>query len=72
MFRDRIAHWTRILDLFPSTSNRVAVLARVSGRSLLAGTYRSKPTVAQTGLDPRRDITIVTAMAYAQSARFNR
>jgi len=71
MFRDRIAYWARILDLFPSTWNRVAVLARVSGRSLLAGTYRSKPT-AQTSLDLRRDITIVAAVAYAQPARFNR
>jgi len=73
MFRERIAHWTGILDVFHGKWNTVAVLARLSG-SLIAGTYQSKHNAAtHTNFDPRRDTSIATAIAYAQvSARYNR
>jgi len=71
MFRERITQWAGILDLVQGKWNTVAVLARLSG-SLVAGTYQSKRTAAtHTSFDPRRDTSIATAMAYAQSARYN-
>ena len=71
MFRERMAHWAGILDLFQNKWNTVAVLARLSG-SLVAGTYQSKRTATHASFDPRRDMSTATAMAYAQSVRYNR
>jgi len=72
MFRERIANWAGILDLFQSKWNTIELLTRVSG-SLVAGTYQSKRTATHASFDPRRDMSVATAIAYAQvSARFNR
>ena len=70
MFRERIANWAGILDLFQSKWNTIELLTRVSG-SLVAGTYQSKRTVTHTRFDPSRDMSIATAIAYAQLARCN-
>ena len=51
MFRERIAHWSRILDLFSCTMSTVVVLARIRASSLLTRMDRSAETVAQPYID---------------------
>lgn len=68
MFRDRIAHWARILDLFTLATSTVTVLATVRASALLAGPYRSRVTVVEEGIDPRRNM----AIAYTQLSKLNR
>jgi len=68
MFRERIAHWARILDLLPTTINAVAVLARVKPASVPTRNYRSEMNVARIDNDPRREM----AIAYTQMSRVNR
>jgi hypothetical protein len=68
MFRERIAHWTRILDILPVTIKSIAVLSKLKIASRSAGTYRSDMTVVQIERDARREM----AMAYAQMSRLNR
>ena len=68
MFRERIAHWTRILDILPVTINSVAVLSKLKMASLNAGIHRSDVAVAQIERDARREM----AMAYVQVSRLNR
>ena len=70
MFRERMAHWSKILDLFSCTMSAVAVLARIRARSLLTWTWtdRRVEIVAQPYIDTRRDM----AIAYMQVSRLNR
>lgn len=68
MFRERIADWSKTLDLFSCTMNTVVVLVRVRARSLLARTDASAETLAQPYVDTRRDM----AIAYMQVSRLNR
>jgi hypothetical protein len=68
MFRERIAHWARLLDLFTCTMSTVIVLARVRAGSLLTETFRNGATATAPYVDTRRDM----AIAYMQVSRLNR
>jgi hypothetical protein len=69
MFRDRIAHWAKVLDLLTLTTNGVALLASFRASALLPGINRSRlePGSGLT-LDQRRN----QAIAYMQVSRLNR
>ncbi len=68
MFRERVAHWARILDFLPTAINTVAVLTRVKAASGLVQIYRSGVTAPQVSSDPRREM----AIAHVQVSRLNR
>ena len=68
MFRERIAYWTKILDLSALTMNAVTVLASIKASSLVAGTHRNKAATLALNSDRRRDM----AIAYTQLSRLNR
>lgn len=69
MFRDRIIHWSRILDLWTCTISTEVVLAKArTGTLLFARTYQSKVQTPKLIMDHRRDL----ANAYVQISRLNR
>lgn len=70
MFRDRMANWARMLDLFACTMSTFAVLARVRAGGLFGGSDRSTAAVAQTHIDRLQDMAIATA--YVQRSSLNR
>jgi len=70
MFRDRMANWARMLDVFACTMSTFAVLARAWTGALFAGSYRSKAASAQAHIDRRQEMAV--AMAYMQMSRLNR
>jgi hypothetical protein len=70
MFRDRMANWARMLDVFACAMSTFAVLARVRGGALFVGNYRNRAAPVQTHINPRQEVAL--AMAYMQMSRLNR
>ena len=68
MFRDRIAHWAKVLDLLTLTTNGVAVLASFRASALLPRINRNRLTGPELTVDQRRNL----AIAYMQVSRLNR
>ena len=69
MFRERILHWTRMLDLFTCTMSTLVVLARVrAGPLLFARTHLANAATRQTNANLQHN----QAIAYMQISRLNR
>jgi hypothetical protein len=69
MFRERIVHWARILDLFTCTMSAIIVLTKVrAGALLFARTNQSKLPAYSMRIDSQREL----AMAYVRLASLNR
>jgi hypothetical protein len=68
MFRDRMAHWAKVLDLLTLTTNGVALLASFRASALLPGINRNRLTDPDLTIDQRRNL----AIAYMQVSRLNR
>jgi hypothetical protein len=70
MFRDKMANWARMLDLFAYTMSTFAVLARVRTATLLDRGYRIRVAPAQTHIDRRQEMAVT--MAHVQMSTLNR
>jgi hypothetical protein len=70
MFRDRMANWARMLDVFACTMSTFAVLARVKAGALFVGGHRNRAVPVQKHINPRQEVAV--AMAYMQMSRLNR
>lgn len=69
MFRERILHWARILDLFTCAMSTIVVLTKAKvGALLFAGTSQSKVPGYPMRIDPQRELD----MAYVRMASTNR
>jgi hypothetical protein len=69
MFRERILHWTRILDVFTCTMSTLVVLARTrAGPLLFARTHLGNTATRQTNANLQHN----QAIAYMQISRLNR
>jgi hypothetical protein len=70
MFRDRMANWARMFDVFACTMSTFAVLARARAGAVLDISYRIRVAPAQTHIDRRQEMAV--AMAYVQMSSLNR
>jgi hypothetical protein len=70
MFRDRMANWARMLDVFACAMSTFAVLARARTGALIGASYRSKAAPTQTHIDRRQEMAV--AIAHMQMSRLNR
>jgi hypothetical protein len=68
MFRERIAHWAKVLDLLTVAADGVAVLAAFRASALLPRVSRLQRNQPLSGIDPRTNM----AIAYMQVSRLNR
>jgi len=69
MFRDRMLHWSKLLDSFTYTLNTAMVLAKNRVNALLFFNIPQRPvSMGRRTVDPSLDM----AVAYVQISRLNR